>query len=48
MNLSLETSWLALLEEEFQKPYMKNLEDFLASEFKKGTVIYPPPNLLIR
>jgi uracil-DNA glycosylase len=46
MNLSLETSWLALLEEEFQKPYMKNLEDFLASEFKKGAVIYPPPDLI--
>lgn len=42
----MEASWLARLEEEFKKPYMKELEAFLAGEFKAGHEIYPPFELV--
>jgi uracil-DNA glycosylase len=38
----MEASWLKVLQEEFEKPYMKQLEVFLASEIKAGAEIYPP------
>lgn len=38
----MESSWLALLQEEFEKPYMKELEAFLTQEGKVGAVVYPP------
>ena len=37
----METSWLKKLAPEFEKPYMKELEAFLAREFDSGAVIYP-------
>ena len=39
-------SWFHLLDEEFEKPYMKQLEAFLEKEQKAGQVIYPPSNQL--
>lgn len=42
----MEASWLAKLQDEFDKPYMKELESFLASEVKSGAVIYPPFELI--
>lgn len=38
----LHPSWLALLEEEFKLPYMKQLEAFLRDEYTSNTPIYPP------
>ena len=40
------SSWLELLDEEFEKSYMKQLGAFLAKEQKAGQVIYPPSSHL--
>ncbi|MBU6382770.1 MAG: uracil-DNA glycosylase [Verrucomicrobia bacterium] len=42
----MEASWLAKLQEEFDKPYMKHLEAFLAGEIRLGKEIYPPFELI--
>ena len=42
----MEESWLDKLEEEFEKPYMKELESFLAQEYQSGATIYPPFELV--
>ncbi|MBX7067026.1 MAG: uracil-DNA glycosylase [Parachlamydiales bacterium] len=42
----MEASWLAKLQDEFDKPYIKQLEAFLASEIRSGAVIYPPFELI--
>jgi len=42
----MEASWLELLQEEFEKPYMKELEVFLAKEIHAGIEIYPPFELI--
>ena len=44
-EIKLEGSWLELLEEEFQKDYMKNLKDFLLKE-KSQFKVYPPASLI--
>ena len=41
MSIKLESSWLAVLKDEFGKPYFKNLESFLSVEKVKGKLIYP-------
>lgn len=41
MAIALEPSWLAVLKEEFEKPYMSNLKKFLQSEKEAGQVVYP-------
>ncbi|MES2215919.1 MAG: uracil-DNA glycosylase [Patescibacteria group bacterium] len=46
-NIKLEPSWKAALSEEFEKPYFKELSDFVHEEYKKGTV-YPPPQDIFR
>jgi len=38
----MEASWLERLAPEFETPYMKNLEAFLAREAAAGAVVYPP------
>jgi uracil-DNA glycosylase len=38
----LEHSWCEVLKEEFQKPYMNALKDFLAKERANGLPVYPP------
>lgn len=40
-NIQLHPSWLALLEQEFEQPYMKKLKTFLKQEKQQGKVIYP-------
>lgn len=40
-DIKLESSWKELLIEEFEKPYMQELLEFLESEAKKGKTIYP-------
>ena len=41
MAIALEPSWLAILQEEFEKPYMVNLRKFLQNEKEAGQVVYP-------
>lgn len=41
-QIKLNPSWLAVIGDEFDKPYMKELKTFLQSEKKAGKVIYPP------
>ena len=38
----IEESWLAVLKEEFQKPYFLALKQFIVKEKKAGKIIYPP------
>lgn len=40
-SIKLHSSWLKVLKDEFDKPYMVQLKDFLAMERSKGKVIYP-------
>lgn len=42
MSVSLHESWLKVLGQEFEKPYMKALKAFLVREKKEGKIIYPP------
>lgn len=41
MSAALEPGWLAVLEEEFEKDYMKSLKFFLLEEKDKGHKVYP-------
>lgn len=41
MSAALEPGWLAVLEEEFEKDYMKSLKAFLLDEKEKGNLVYP-------
>ena len=40
-GIQLDASWLAVLGDEFNKPYMQNLKAFLVDEKAKGKVIFP-------
>jgi uracil-DNA glycosylase len=42
----MEASWLDLLKCEFEKPYIRKLEAFLAMEKKAGAIVYPPFDLI--
>ncbi len=42
----MEASWLEALKDEFEKPYMRQLEQFLAEEIRSGATIYPPFSLI--
>ena len=44
-RINLEASWLKLLEDEFTKPYMQELETFLTSEKALGKNILPKEEL---
>ena len=39
---NMDTSWLEVLEDEFKKPYMLNLRQFLIQEKSKNKIIFPP------
>ena len=41
-RIKLEAGWKAALREEFDKPYMTALSEFLRTEKAAGKVIYPP------
>lgn len=45
-NVKLEAGWKAALYEEFEKPYMRELGDFLRGEKAAGKQIYPPGSLI--
>lgn len=41
MDITIEPSWKAILKEEFEKPYFKNLVEFVKSEYT-STKCFPP------
>lgn len=41
-RIKLEAGWKAVLNDEFEKPYMKQLSEFLRAEIAAGKEIYPP------
>lgn len=41
MSVNLESSWLKVLGNEFDKTYMKNLKTFLLEEKQSGATVYP-------
>lgn len=41
MQIRLESSWLHLLEDQFEQPYFKKIKEFLLNE-KKSATVYPP------
>lgn len=41
MSISIEESWLKVLNDEFEKPYMKSLRAFLLEEKQNGYTVYP-------
>lgn len=45
MNVLIENSWKEKLTDEFEKPYFKELTDFVRQEYKTQ-VCYPPGNLI--
>lgn len=45
MEVRLEQSWKDLLRDEFEKPYFKELTDFVRSEYRSKS-IYPPAKLI--
>lgn len=46
MNVSIEASWKEVLQEEFKKPYFKQIADHLKIEKAQGKTIYPPGPLI--
>lgn len=45
-RVQLEAGWKALLKDEFDKPYMQALGQFLRAEKAAGKVVYPPGPLI--
>ena len=45
MDVKIEQSWKACLAEEFEKPYFKQLTEFVRDEYQNNT-IYPPGSLI--
>lgn len=45
MDVRLEQSWKKLLSDEFEKPYFKQLTDFVRKEYQENT-IYPPAKFI--
>lgn len=45
MKVKIEESWEKVLQTEFDKPYFKDLTDFVRSEYATAT-IYPPASLI--
>ncbi|MGB4053003.1 MAG: uracil-DNA glycosylase, partial [Dysgonamonadaceae bacterium] len=45
MNVVIEQSWKERLENEFEKPYFKQVTDFVREEYRTKT-IDPPANLI--
>lgn len=45
-NGQLHPSWLAVIGDELEKPYMQTLRHFLKEEKAAGKIIYPPSSLI--
>jgi uracil-DNA glycosylase len=46
MNVKIESSWKEVLEDEFKKPYFKQIAEHLKTEKTQGKTIYPPGPLI--
>jgi uracil-DNA glycosylase len=46
MNVKIEESWKEVLEDEFRKPYFKQITEHLKTEKAQGKTIYPPGPLI--
>lgn len=46
MNVKIEASWKEVLEDEFKKPYFKQITEHIKTEKEQGKVIYPPGSLI--
>src|SRR5882757_1308426 len=46
MDVKMESSWKAVLKEEFSKPYFLQIVTFLKTEKAAGKIIYPPGPLI--
>ena len=46
MNVKIEASWKDVLEDEFKKPYFKQITEHLKTEKEQGKTIYPPGSLI--
>ena len=46
MDVKMEASWKEVLEDEFKKPYFKNIVEHLKTEKAQGKTIYPPGPLI--
>lgn len=40
-NINMHPSWLGVLKDEFEQPYMVNLKQFLLAEKRAGKLLYP-------
>ena len=47
MDVKIEESWKEHLAGEFEKPYFKELTDFVKKEYQ-GEAVYPPPKYIFR
>ncbi len=45
-TICMEEKWAHLLQEEWEKPYMKELQTFLQKEIQEQKTIYPPSSLI--
>ena len=41
---TIDPSWLEVLKDEFEKPYFKDLKQFIVDDIKSGQIVYPPAN----
>ena len=46
MNVKIEASWKAALQEEFEKPYFANVVSYVKAEKAAGHTVYPPGSLI--
>lgn len=42
----IESSWLHVLKDEFEKPYFKDIKAYLLQEKQQGKTVYPPGSLI--
>ena len=47
-EIKIAPQWEALLREEFEKPYFKELSEFVHEEYKKETIYPEPKNIFLR
>lgn len=47
MEVKIDPSWKEVLKDEFEKPYFKELTEFVKKEYQNETV-YPPPGYIFR
>jgi uracil-DNA glycosylase len=46
INPKIDKTWLEVLENEFKKPYFKDIKKTIIDDIKKGEVLYPPMDLI--